>query len=124
MEKEGNVNDTCYVWNLVSLILYFYITLRNLRAGYQKGYSTLVQYYSKQNCRFTASHMNQGGALIQVYRDGSVILSHGGTEMGQGLFTKTIQVNGLTVFQNKILKVIVRYLATYIVISYDLLHLI
>ena len=41
---------------------------------------------------FTASHMNQGGALIQVYRDGSVLLSHGGTEMGQGLFTKTIQV--------------------------------
>ena len=37
--------------------------------------------------------MNQGGALIQVYRDGSVLLSHGGTEMGQGLFTKTIQVN-------------------------------
>ena len=36
--------------------------------------------------------MNQGGALIQVYRDGSVLLSHGGTEMGQGLFTKTIQV--------------------------------
>ena len=37
--------------------------------------------------------MNQGGALIQVYRDGSVLLSHGGTEMGQGLFTKTIQVS-------------------------------
>ena len=36
--------------------------------------------------------MNQGGALIQVYRDGSILLSHGGTEMGQGLFTKTIQV--------------------------------
>ena len=37
--------------------------------------------------------MNQGGALIQVYRDGSILLTHGGTEMGQGLFTKTIQVN-------------------------------
>ena len=39
--------------------------------------------------------MNQGGALIQVYRDGSILLTHGGTEMGQGLFTKTIQVNNM-----------------------------
>ena len=48
--------------------------------------------YLDLKIRFTASHMNQGGALIQVYRDGSVLLSHGGTEMGQGLFTKTVQV--------------------------------
>ncbi|HEY4202990.1 MAG TPA: xanthine dehydrogenase molybdopterin binding subunit [Devosiaceae bacterium] len=41
---------------------------------------------------FTATWYNQAGALIHVYRDGSVHLSHGGTEMGQGLHTKVAQV--------------------------------
>jgi len=36
--------------------------------------------------------LNQSGALINVYTDGSVLLSHGGTEMGQGLHTKMLQV--------------------------------
>ncbi|MBV1901313.1 MAG: molybdopterin-dependent oxidoreductase, partial [Kordiimonadaceae bacterium] len=37
---------------------------------------------------FTTTHLNQAGALVHVYADGSVHLNHGGTEMGQGLFTK------------------------------------
>jgi xanthine dehydrogenase molybdopterin binding subunit/xanthine dehydrogenase small subunit len=37
---------------------------------------------------FTASFLNQAGALVHVYRDGTVQVSHGGTEMGQGLYTK------------------------------------
>ncbi len=41
---------------------------------------------------FTATWFNQAGALINVYRDGSVSLNHGGTEMGQGLNTKVAQV--------------------------------
>lgn len=41
---------------------------------------------------FTAKFMNQGGALVHIYTDGSVLVSHGGTEMGQGLHTKVIQI--------------------------------
>ncbi len=41
---------------------------------------------------FTATWYNQAGALLHIYRDGSVQLNHGGTEMGQGLFIKVAQV--------------------------------
>ena len=41
---------------------------------------------------FTLIHLNQAGALVHVYADGSIHLNHGGTEMGQGLFTKVAQV--------------------------------
>ena len=41
---------------------------------------------------FTTTFLNQAGALIHIYTDGSVHLNHGGTEMGQGLFIKVAQV--------------------------------
>jgi xanthine dehydrogenase large subunit len=41
---------------------------------------------------FTASFLNQAGALIHIYTDGSIHLNHGGTEMGQGLNTKVAQI--------------------------------
>ncbi len=41
---------------------------------------------------FTLTHLNQAGALVHIYQDGSVHLNHGGTEMGQGLFQKVAQV--------------------------------
>lgn len=41
---------------------------------------------------FTLTHLNQAGALVHVYQDGSIHMNHGGTEMGQGLFLKIAQV--------------------------------
>ena len=41
---------------------------------------------------FTVAHLNQAGALVHIYHDGSIHLNHGGTEMGQGLMTKLSQV--------------------------------
>jgi xanthine dehydrogenase large subunit len=41
---------------------------------------------------FTATQFNQAGALVHVYTDGSILVNHGGTEMGQGLHTKVCQV--------------------------------
>ncbi|WP_293371770.1 xanthine dehydrogenase molybdopterin binding subunit [Nevskia sp.] len=41
---------------------------------------------------FNATFYNQAGALLHVYKDGSVVINHGGTEMGQGLHTKILQI--------------------------------
>lgn len=47
---------------------------------------------TKFGISFTATFLNQAGALVHIYRDGSVLVAHGGTEMGQGLHTKVIMV--------------------------------
>ncbi|XP_055916968.1 xanthine dehydrogenase [Eupeodes corollae] len=47
---------------------------------------------TKYGIAFGVPHLNQAGALIHIYLDGSVLLSHGGIEIGQGLHTKMIQV--------------------------------
>ena len=55
----------------------------------KRGLATIP---TKFGISFTATFMNQAGALVHVYQDGSVLLSHGGVEMGQGLHTKMTQV--------------------------------
>ena len=46
----------------------------------------------KYGISFTNTALNQAGALIHIYKDGSVHLNHGGTEMGQGLLMKVAQI--------------------------------
>ncbi len=57
---------------------------------------------------FTASFLNQAGALVVVYRDGSAQVNHGGTEMGQGLYTKVLGIAmrelGLTADRVRVMK--------------------
>ncbi len=55
----------------------------------KKGFALMPLKYS---VGFTAAFLNQAGALIHIYQDGSIHLNHGGTEMGQGLFQKVAQV--------------------------------
>ena len=47
---------------------------------------------TKFGIAFTAKFFNQAGALVHIYKDGSVLLTHGGTEMGQALHTKMISI--------------------------------
>ena len=47
---------------------------------------------TKFGISFTALFLNQAGALVHIYHDGSVLLAHGGTEMGQGLHTKVSMI--------------------------------
>jgi|EP00505_MAST-04D_sp_SCG-Rhode-Island_P001000 xanthine dehydrogenase/oxidase len=47
---------------------------------------------TKFGIAFTATFMNQAGALVNIYTDGTVLVTHGGTEMGQGLHTKILQI--------------------------------
>jgi len=62
----------------------------NAGCGYQiKG---LALTPVKFGISFTTTHLNQAGALLHIYTDGSIHLSHGGTEMGQGLHTKVAQL--------------------------------
>lgn len=46
---------------------------------------------TKFGISFTALFLNQAGALVHLYHDGSVLVAHGGTEMGQGLHTKYVR---------------------------------
>ncbi|TNE38908.1 MAG: xanthine dehydrogenase molybdopterin binding subunit, partial [Alphaproteobacteria bacterium] len=73
-----------------------YAARRKVVAAYNAANTILKKGISltpvKFGISFTTTFLNQAGALIHIYADGSVHLNHGGTEMGQGLFTKVAQV--------------------------------
>ncbi len=62
----------------------------NARSAHSKRALAMTPVKFGISFNFTA--FNQGGALVHVYKDGSVLINHGGTEMGQGLHTKMLQV--------------------------------
>ena len=62
----------------------------NERHRYKKRGLALIP--TKFGISFTAIFLNQAGALVHIYHDGSILLSHGGTEMGQGLHTKMCMI--------------------------------
>jgi xanthine dehydrogenase large subunit len=67
-------------------------SIRRWNAGHQSRKRGLAITPVKFGISFTTAFLNQAGALVLVYADGSVQVNHGGTEMGQGLNTKILQV--------------------------------
>lgn len=73
-----------------------YRARRNAIQQFNQSHSTLKKGIAltpvKFGISFTAKHLNQAGALLQIYTDGTMLVTHGGTEMGQGLYTKIRQI--------------------------------
>jgi xanthine dehydrogenase large subunit len=66
--------------------------IAEFNAGHQHVKRALAVTPVKFGISFNFTAFNQAGALVHVYKDGSVLVNHGGTEMGQGLHTKMLQV--------------------------------
>ena len=73
-----------------------YDTRREAIAAFNAGSPVLKKGIAltpvKFGISFTTTHLNQAGALVHVYSDGSIQVNHGGTEMGQGLYIKVAQI--------------------------------
>src|SRR5262249_29385340 len=68
------------------------VAAADFNAGHEKRKRGIAITPVKFGISFTATFFNQAGALVLLYRDGSVQVNHGGTEMGQGLNTKIRQI--------------------------------
>ena len=90
---EGNVADELFDRLLASSD---YIERREEIQGFNRSSKVLKRGIAitpvKFGISFTSTLLNQAGALVHVYKDGTVALNHGGTEMGQGLYIKVAQV--------------------------------
>ncbi len=77
-----------------------YRTRRDAIAGWNRDNPVIKRGIALTPVRFgisfTTTHLNQAGALVHIYADGSVMINHGGVEMGQGLQTKVMQVAAST----------------------------
>ena len=99
-------NTTPYGMDVTDFILHDMTTRLLDDAGYAARRKSVADFNASHNTlkrglgvspvkfgiSFTLTHLNQAGALVHVYQDGSIHLNHGGTEMGQGLFQKVAQV--------------------------------
>lgn len=70
--------------------------IASFNAGHEHTKRGLAVTPVKFGISFNFTAFNQAGALVHVYKDGSVLINHGGTEMGQGLHTKMLQVAATT----------------------------
>ena len=70
--------------------------IRNFNSSHAHTKRGLAITPVKFGISFTATFYNQAGALVLIYKDGSVLVNHGGTEMGQGLHTKILQIAAQT----------------------------
>ena len=99
-------NETPYGQRIEEHVLAKIISTLENSSNYQKRRKDIAKFNAKSpvlkkglaltpvkfGISFTNTMMNQAGALVHVYGDGSVHLNHGGTEMGQGLYQKVAQV--------------------------------
>ncbi len=102
--NDNNINE---IYNKL-IISSKYIKRRKEILNYNKSSKFIKKGLAitpaKFGISFTTTHLNQGGALVHVYTDGTVHLNHGGVEMGQGLMTKISQItaNSFGINTNKI----------------------
>ncbi len=105
-KKLGRVQTTPYHMPVEDFIGHEMVAALERTSGYQARRAAIADWNAaspmlkrgialtpvKFGISFTLTHLNQAGALVHVYQDGSIHLNHGGTEMGQGLFQKVAQV--------------------------------
>ncbi len=104
--KEGGRNITHYGQTVEQIVLPDIIEHLEQSSNYWEKKQAIARFNESQTATrkglaltpvkfgisFVTTHLNQAGALVHVYSDGSIHLNHGGTEMGQGLFMKVAQV--------------------------------
>ena len=104
--KEGERAELHYGFRLEDNVLDKLVDQLEFSSNYRSRRAAIDQYNSTHRVLkrgialmpmvfgvgFGATFLNQAGALVNIYADGSVVVNHGGTEMGQGLNTKVAQI--------------------------------